>query len=194
MLVIGNGESRKSIDIDQYQCDKIGCNAIHRDYRVDHLICADMRMVSEALGNSFYKRSLIYTRKDWFVRYRLESNIRMLPDLPYTGDKRWDNPFHWGSGPYSVLLGAMLTTTNTVKMIGFDLYGIDNKINNVYKDTENYKESKSKAVDPSYWIYQIAKVFECYPNIVFKIYNRENWILPNQWKKFNVTIDSISNT
>lgn len=194
MLVVGNGESRKTVDINNYNCEKIGCNAIHRDYRVDHLICADMRMVNEALGNTFYKKSYIYTRQDWFVRYRLEPNIKMLPELPYKGTQRWDDPFHWGSGPYAVLLGAMLTKNQTVKMLGFDLYGIDNKINNVYKDTENYKKSASRAVDPIYWIYQIAKVFECYPNTIFKIYNKEDWILPEQWKKSNVILDKISNT
>lgn len=192
MLIIGNGESRKTIDVNNYECEKIGCNAIHRDYRVDHLICADMRMVNEALGNSFYKKSYIYTRKDWFVKYRLEPNIRMLPELPYKGTQRWDDPFHWGSGPYAVLLGAMLTKTDTVKLLGFDLYGIDNKINNVYKDTENYKKSDSRAVDPRYWIYQMSKVFEYFPNIQFKIYNTDDWQLPDEWKKFNVEVDRIS--
>lgn len=193
MLVIGNGESRKSIDIDQYQYDKIGCNAIHRDFRVDHLVCADMKMVNESIKNPLYKTSCIYTRKDWFAKYKLESNIRMLPELPYNGTERWDDPFHWGSGPYAVLLGAMLTKTQTVKLLGFDLYGIENKVNNVYKDTLNYKSGDTRAVDPRYWIYQIGRVIEHFPQTQFRIFQTDNWQLPNSWKKSNVVVDKISN-
>ena len=50
-LVLGNGESRGSLDISKVSCTKYGCNAIHRDYVVDHLICVDTRMVDEALKN-----------------------------------------------------------------------------------------------------------------------------------------------
>ena len=37
MLVIGNGESRLQVDLDKIDICKIGCNAIRRDYEVDHL-------------------------------------------------------------------------------------------------------------------------------------------------------------
>ena len=40
MFVIGNGESRRHINIDTLPEFKIGCNAICRDYFVDHLIQA----------------------------------------------------------------------------------------------------------------------------------------------------------
>ena len=36
MLVIGNGESRKHIDISKYDKIKVGCNAIFRDFYVNH--------------------------------------------------------------------------------------------------------------------------------------------------------------
>ena len=47
MLVIGNGESRKDVPINKLKGTKVGCNAIIRDYIVDHLICVDQRMVDE---------------------------------------------------------------------------------------------------------------------------------------------------
>ena len=50
MLVIGNGESRKNIDINEIHGVKVGCNAIFRDYNnINHIICVDKRMVNEAL-------------------------------------------------------------------------------------------------------------------------------------------------
>jgi len=39
MLVIGNGESRSGININSIDQVKVGCNAVYRDYKVDHLIC-----------------------------------------------------------------------------------------------------------------------------------------------------------
>ena len=54
MLVIGNGESRKHIDVDAINDTKIGCNAILRDYLVEHLICVDRKMVREAITCLLY--------------------------------------------------------------------------------------------------------------------------------------------
>ena len=61
--VFGNGESRKHIDLNCFTETKVGCNAIHRDHYVDHLVCVDRRMVQEALDSNF--TGAIYTRKDW---------------------------------------------------------------------------------------------------------------------------------
>jgi hypothetical protein len=147
-------------------------------------------MVAEAVQNKKHKNTIIYTRKDWWVHYRLEERIKPVPELPYQGDQRPDEPWHWGSGPYAVLLAA--TMADNISIIGFDLYGINNKVNNVYKDTEHYDNSTKRAVDPRYWIYQIGKVFECFPEKSFTIYQTPDWILPNQWKKSNVVLDKIS--
>ena len=45
MYVFGNGESRTSVNISNLEGIKVGCNAIYRDYTMDHLICVDRRMV-----------------------------------------------------------------------------------------------------------------------------------------------------
>ena len=39
MLVIGNGESRKALKIEELNLPTVGCNAIFRDIKVDHLVC-----------------------------------------------------------------------------------------------------------------------------------------------------------
>lgn len=191
MLVIGNGESRNSVNIDKLDYTKIGCNAILRDFIVDHLICVDKRMLVEAFNSSYHKHAKVHTRRNNFVNYRLEKNIRMVPDLPYVGSERPDDPIHWGAGPYAVLLAAKLTTDD-IHLLGFDLYGIDNKVNNIYKDTTNYALAQKRPVDPRYWIYQIAKVFECFPNNRFIIHQEEKWQCPKAWKHSNVTVDNIS--
>jgi hypothetical protein len=192
MLVIGNGESRASVNINKLNYTKIGCNAILRDFKVDSLVCVDKRMLVEAVNSSYHKTAKVYTRKNLFVQHRLEKNIRMVPNLPYVGSERPDDPIHWGAGPYAVLLAAKLTTDD-IHLLGFDLYGVDNKVNNIYKDTTNYALAHKSAVDPRYWIYQIGKVFECFPDTRFVVHQLDNWVLPKEWKQSNVSLDNLNN-
>ena len=175
MLVIGNGESRKDIYINKYGSIKVGCNAIFRDFYVNHLICCDRRMVTEAQQERNY--GAIYTRPDWREELKL---CGLVPQLPYKGDTRPDDPWHWGSGPYAVLLGTSIanrfSSGNTeISMIGFDLYSETKTVNNIYKGTENYEDTESRPIDPSYWIYQIDKVFENFPDTTFYYYNNKPW-------------------
>jgi len=192
MYVFGNGESRSRLDIDSLFGTKIGCNAIMRDYKMDHLICVDKRMVEESINAGINEETKIYTRSDWYPRFKQHKNIRLLPNLPYEGNERWDEPFQWGSGPYAVLLGALKSKKETVHLIGFDMYSDTSTVNNIYKDTRNYDRADKRAVDPRYWIHQIGKVFQCFPKTKFIVYNKhiklkESWIYPN------VMVDTISN-
>ena len=191
MLVIGNGESRNSLNIAKRPGLKVGCNAIYRDMFVDHLVCVDRRMVSEAISKNYNETSFIYTRKNWISQFK-QHHVRTVPDLPYKGELRQDDPFQWGSGPYAVLLGAKKAELY-VELVGFDLYGRNNKVNNVYKDTDNYDNSDKRAVDPRYWIHQIGKVFECFPKKKFIVYQEDKWILPETWNYGNVFLDRLNN-
>lgn len=188
--VLGNGESRKDLNLNKLKVTHVlvGCNAIHRDFNVDHLICCDRRMVSEAIGNPCTKDTKIYTRADWYDYFKtLRKDLLLLPDLPYKGNERPDESMQWGSGPYAVLLAAM--HFKEIDLYGFDLYGSENdRVNNIYKGTSNYSKSESHSVDPRYWIYQISKVFDLYPDRIFKIHIYKNWNVPENWKKINVSV------
>ena len=192
MLVIGNGESRTSVNIDKLNYTKIGCNAILRDFSVDHIVCVDKPMLQEAVESNYNKLVTVYTRANQFAQYRLETNIRIVPDLPYVGDQRPDDPIHWGAGPYAVLLAAKMTTDD-IHLLGFDLHSVDKLVNNVYKDTANYSLAHKSAVDPRYWIYQIGKIFECFTNTRFIVHQTDNWQLPKSWKQPNIMVDCIDN-
>jgi hypothetical protein len=194
-VVIGNGESRRSIDIESLKINNvlIGCNAVHRDTVVDHLVCCDRRMVDEAVDNPMTEHTEIYVREDWFKYYRKtqkRKNIIAVPDLPYQGDQRPDRPEHWGSGGYALLVAAQLGF-DTISLVGFDLYSKNNKVNNVYKDTQNYSASDKQAVDYSYWVYQISKVFQHFPNINFIVINETDWLMPKEWQQSNVQFNNI---
>lgn len=187
MIVIGNGQSRKKINLNNYHEEKIGCNAIIRDLHVNHLVCCDKKMVKQALSQNY---SPIYTRHRWISDFPMEQVIA-LPNLPYKGDKRQDDPFNWGSGPYAMLLAT--TLSKYIKVVGFDLYGTkDGNINNVYASTDGYKNLLDEAVDWSYWVYQIAKIIEYNPDITFHFYNLEDWKCPKQWNFKNIKVDNIT--
>jgi hypothetical protein len=195
-VVIGNGESRRVIDLNQLKnhFTLIGCNALHRDITVDHLICCDRRMADEAVNNPNTAETLIYVREDWhhyFRKIRKNKNIRTVPDLPYTGEHKQDQPEHWGSGGYAILLAASLGIEN-IYVLGFDLYPYRNKVNNIYKGTQHYSKQEANPVDYSYWIYQISKIFKYFPKTNFFIVNDPEWKIPQEWQNKNVSLKIIS--
>lgn len=179
MIVIGNGESRRDIDLNCIKSAKIGCNAIHRDCYVEHLVCVDKKTIEEAYAAGLTDTK-IWTRDN-------------LPEPPQ-GNQRADHPRHWGSGPYALLLAT--TMSDYIHIIGFDLWSSNRLVNNIYKDTPNYSSANSHAVDPRYWIYQISRIFLTYPDKYFIVYNKADWVLPESWRLANVefkTLDNLTN-
>jgi hypothetical protein len=187
IILIGNGESRLGIEFNSMPDYKIGCNAAYRDFKVDCVVAVDRRVIVELLENNF--KQLVYTRPDWIMPY---PNIKILPDLPYQGDKKADDPWHWGTGPHSCNVAASMNP-NEVHLYGFDLWGVDNKINNVYKDTKNYDTSERGAIDPRFWIYQLAKCFELYPNIQWIQHQPSDWKKPESWNFSNLSVNTLNN-
>jgi len=193
-IVIGNGESRANVDLSQFvnEYNMIGCNALHRDVAVNHLVCCDKRMIEESLESPNTSDTKIYVRKDYFNYYsKLDTRINPLPELPYIGESKFDKPINWGSGPYALIVSANLPSDKII-MLGFDLYGSNNRFNNIYKDTMHYQTKQSKPIDYSLWEYQIAKVFENYSHKQFFIYNTENWKMPNKWQMPNVKFEVLA--
>ena len=84
------------------------------------------------------------------------------------------------------MLLAICLGHREIELVGFDLYGVNGKVNNVYKGTENYSGADSHQIDYSYWVYQIAKLFDLFPAVSFTIRNHSDWPMPSEWRKFNV--------
>jgi hypothetical protein len=187
IVVFGNGESRLASDISFYKEKYItvGCNAISRDIAVDYLICCDRRMSIEAIDSQTTDNTTIYVRPAWYHFFKKYHNIKPLPPLPFNAIHKYEYAEHWGSGPYAILIAAMLNITY-VELIGFDLYDSNFLVNNVYKNTKNYATASSHPVDPSYWIYQISLIFDRFANTTFVIKNYQDWKMPITWQKNNV--------
>ena len=187
---IGNGESRRGFDITPLKqiSTVIGCNAIFRDHNLEYIIACDRHMCQEA-ANTCGKNTNIYTRENWHSQFSFWPNVKKVPALPYEGDKRQDDPFHWCTGQFAALLG-MTFKPKAIFLIGMDLWGNKDKDgktikgvegnNNIYRGTKGYTYIK-RAVDPRYWRYQFNKLFE-HSDCRWIVVNEENWEMPEEWK------------
>lgn len=180
---IGNGESRRNFNLNQIKGYTIGCNAIHRNYVCDVFVAVDRKMVREIMENPVCSKKVVYTRPEWYKEFDSKQVI-CLPEIPYKGDHKQDIGFHWNSGPYAVLL-ACLRKPKQINLLGFDLYGVNGLQNNLYKDTDNYAPGNQKEVKPTFWIHQLGKLFELFPDIEFCQHQNTNWQTPPEWIKFN---------
>ena len=98
----------------------------------------------------------------------------------------------FGTPPYAILLAT--TLSKYIKIIGFDLYGTNQgTTNNIYANTNGYKSLFDEAVDWSYWVYQISKIFEHNPDKKFHLYNEKDWEVPEKWKFDNIKVDILDN-
>lgn len=151
-------------------------------------------MVDEVVNHPNSSKANVHVRDDWFHYYRKikkNKNVICLPEIPYSPKYKQDDKRNWGSGTYAVLLAAQMNYKN-IFLIGFDLYPINNMVNNIYKDTANYSPGNRQPVDPSYWIYQIAQTFSLYSNINFTVLNHQDWNMPIEWLRPNVVFRSIN--
>ena len=137
--VIGNGESRKTFDLHSIDTHIIGCNAIHREFICDQIVAVDRRMVTEIVANPDYINVPVYTRPNWIGDFTQFPNVRLLPELPYKGPERRDEPWHWNTGPFAIVIACYMNP-KTINLLGFDLYSVNNTIKNYESDMDSSYE------------------------------------------------------
>lgn len=144
-FVLGNGVSRKDVDLNQLKKHgKIyGCNALHREFVPDVLVATD-RPIATAIQESGYAlKHLFYTRRP------IENLGAHRVPKSYFG---------YSSGPIAVALAAEQGAT-TVYMLGFDMGPVgDNQFNNIYAGTEFYKRVDAPPTFTGNWIKQLLHI------------------------------------
>lgn len=181
-IVLGNGETRAGFALSLLNDHTTyGCNAIHRSYNPTVLSAPDRRMCEEIVDLI----KPVYTRPDWHNSFKDYPFVKYFPDLPYKGDKKQDQPFHWGSGPYAAYL-ACLSDATEMHFLGFDLFSPNGFHNNIYKGSIHYEDETYRAVDPSFWIHQLQQLFEVYDEKTFTFVYPDGWPHPQSWTHSNV--------
>lgn len=135
-FVLGNGTSRIGLDLNTLRLNgKIyGCNALYRDFDPDYLVAVDPKMIYEIQESHYQKKHSVWTNLVKSHQYN-------------EGFNYFNPPLKWSSGPCALHL-ATTHSPNCIYILGFDFVGVNNKFNNVYADTFNYKSSSEI---PTYW-------------------------------------------
>ena len=201
-FVLGNGESRKGIKIeDLKQHGKVyACNAVYRTENPDWLIAVDPKMLLEIAETDYVVHNKVYSN---FNSAQYNRNKRILDHVT------WSRPsLGWSSGPTALRL-ALEHKFKTIYLLGFDYKGLPDsksnsrvKFNNVFKDTRNYKKGRDDATFFGNWMNQTKRCLNDYKDVDFTRVIPEGWFKPKdlEWhnlkhittndflQKFNLTV------
>ena len=175
-FVLGNGTSRKDIDLHQLkEFGKIyGCNALYREFDPDYLICVDVKMILELdRKNHLTNHSNVWTNPN--RAYRNLKNLNFF--TPSKG---------WSSGPTALHL-ASTHKPKIIFILGFDYKGLNQgkSVNNMYADTPNYKRTTDPATYYGNWLKQTKNCISENKDIkYFRVITQENYV-PEELNSFN---------
>ena len=172
-FVLGNGRSRLNIRPEELRkYGKIyGCNALYREFEPDYLIAVDPKMIVEIESTGYQLRNQVWTNPN-----------RKYQD--FQGLHYFNPSKGWSSGPTALWLASVniMNTFEAVKeiyILGFDYTGIDQKFNNVYADTKNYKRSAEAATFFGNWMSQTETVIKEFKEVkYFRVIEQGQFIPP----------------
>lgn len=174
-FVLGNGTSRKSIDLNQLKSNGTvyGCNALYREFEPDYLIAVDTKMILE-INKSGYQHS----HEVWTNPNRAYDKMN--------GFNFFNPSKGWSSGPTALWLASQ-HQNETIYILGFDYMGVDDgkKFNNIFADTMNYKKSTDSATFFGNWMRQTANVVQTNPKKRYiRVIDNKGYI-PKDLRKFD---------
>ena len=153
-FVLGNGTSRGSIDVELLLkiAPVYGCNALYRTHTPTVLVATD-RPISQQIQESGYaKTNRFYTRRPIH-----NSGAQTVPR----------EYFGFSSGPIATSLAAKDNHAR-IYLLGFDMGpSKTGKFNNVYADTEFYKQTINAPTFTGNWARQLCTVAKDHPNCEF---------------------------
>ena len=189
-FVLGNGQSRKGIDIDDLKTKGtvFACNAVYRTHRPHFLIAVDPKMILEIAETDYMVHNKVWS--NFNAQYNKHQKI-----LDHCN---WFKPsLGWSSGPTALWLASQ-HGYDKIYILGFDYRGINDKFNNIYADTPNYKKSEDGATFFGNWLRQTVSVIKEHRNIQYiRVIASDNY-WPEQLNKFDnfttITVDDFMKT
>ncbi len=176
-FVLGNGESRKGIQIEDLKKHGtvFACNGVYRTERPDFLICVDPKMVLELAESDYIINNQVYSN----YNNQYSKNEKILNHI------KWFKPsLGWSSGPTALRM-ACDRGFKEIYMLGFDYQGYPDKkssnrqrFNNMFKDTRNYKKSTDEATFYGNWMNQTKRCLADYKDIKFHRVIPKGWFQP----------------
>lgn len=167
-FVVGNGTSRESISLQSlHEHGKIyGCNALYRDFTPDFLIAVDTKMILELNKEKIQNKTQVWTNPN-----KAYANMHGF---------HFFNPSKgWSSGP-TALWKASSDGYKEIYILGFDYQGIGNnneKVNNVYAGSNNYKRKDEKATYFGNWLKQTVITIQKFTTIQYiRVYEKNGFV------------------
>lgn len=153
-FVIGNGESRKPINLNFLREQGViyGCNALYRDFYPDVLVSLDDAMTKEIL-DAKYEGCHIYKGNN-------ESKLGVFL-VDQEGNRITLNK-GWSSGATAAFLASSCVEFDDIYLLGFDVYKT-RFVDNVYKGTMNYVSANAKPINTVQFREQLGKVMKNAP-------------------------------
>jgi len=148
--VIGNGQSRKSINLHKLNGAIYGCNKLYTEIKPLVLVATDDPISTHIQRSGYAKTNRFYTRKAY----------------ANTGALKLKSKFaNWSSGPNALQI-AIEDGHEDIVIIGFDFGSKTNRINNVYANTTFYDGETCYSGN---WHFQIESVIKHSPKVSFTI-------------------------
>jgi len=181
-FVLGNGESRKGIAIGDLKKHGtvFACNGVYRTDKPDFLIAVDPKMVLEIAESDYLLQNKVYSN----FNAQYNKNPKILDHV------QWFKPsLGWSSGPTALRM-ACDHGFKEIYILGFDYQGLSEneknrfKVNNLFKDTRNYKKGNEQATFFGNWMNQTKKCLQDFKDVQFHRVIPTGWYQPKDlaWK------------
>ena len=182
-FVLGNGESRKGIDINDLK-EKgtvFACNGVFRTHQPHFLVAVDPKMILEIAETDYMLRNKVWSN----FNAQYNKNPKILNHV------QWFKPsLGWSSGPTALRM-ACDHGFKEIYILGFDYQGLSEgdkknrfKVNNLFKDTRNYKKGNEQATFFGNWMNQTKKCLQDFKDVQFHRVIPTGWYQPKDlaWK------------
>ena len=177
-FVLGNGRSRKGIDINdpKEKGTVYACNEVYRTDGPHWLVAVDPKMMLEIVETDYVVHNKVYSN----FNQQYEKKQKLLDHVT------WSKPsLGWSSGPTALRL-ACEHGFKDIYILGFDYQGlaVDSKknrfhLNNIYGDTRNYKKNNEEATFYGNWMNQTKKCLQDFQDVKFHRVIPQGWFKPN---------------
>tara|TARA_E500000331_G_C16966309_1_gene587259 strand:- start:70 stop:687 length:618 start_codon:yes stop_codon:yes gene_type:complete len=179
-FVLGNGESRKGIDINDLK-EKgtvFACNAVYRTHRPHFLVAVDPKMLLEIAETDYPVHNKVWS--NFNAQYNKHPKI--------LNHVNWFKPsLGWSSGPTALRM-ACEQGFKEIYILGFDYQGHNDgkrfKLNNIFGDSRNYKKRNDEATFYGNWMNQTKRCLQDFKDVQFHRVMPDGWFRPKDldWK------------
>ena len=158
ITIIGNGESRKTIDISKIDGMKVGCNAIYLHEKVD-LICA---------VDIFWRDKIIEESEVPLLSRHIRNAFQPMLEIY---DKGWKSTNCLARGYCSGTTALDYICSqykDDIYLIGFDFDYNGQYVNHIYKNTQFHPKENRPAQNENIFLNETLQIVRRYP--LHKIY------------------------